>query len=248
MLEADSGKWLWSINTPKPVWTAPLIVGNILYFASQDGLFQALDLSSSKTVWQIDTGRRLVFAQPAYADGAVYFGAEKTVYAVDALTGKERWKAEGADWNVPAAAQGKIFAGNTDRRFYALDAKSGKPLWTFQGKEDVWSAPVIAGDSVIVGNRDGHLYALDTRTGEEKWKFKAEDWMVSDPVFAGGVVFVGCGNHHNRNGPRHLYALDAATGKALWRFQAAVRLLTAAALADHAVFAVTIDGMVYGLR
>lgn len=248
VLDAESGKWLWSINTPKPVWTAPLIVGKILYFASQDGTFQAFDLSSSEAVWQLETGRELVFAQPAFADGTIYFSAEKTIYAVDALTGKERWKVEGAYWNVLAAAQGKVFAGNTDCRFYALDGKTGKTLWTFQGKEDVWSAPVITGDTVVVGNRDGHLHALEIPTGKEKWKFKAEDWMVSDPIFAVGVIFAGCGNHQNQNGPRHLYALDAATGKELWRFRAAGRLLTSPAIADEAVFVVTIDGLVYGLR
>lgn len=71
-----------------------------------------------------------------------YISADDVVIAIDAATGKTKWKqvfedkginyqpGKRGEWNItPCAADGKVFASGSSGRLYCLDLATGKVLW-----------------------------------------------------------------------------------------------------------------------
>src|SRR5256884_6850722 len=118
------------------------------------------------------------------------------VFAVDARTGKERWRWDpevnqtavrpkiccGVVNRGIAIYQGKIIAPVIDGRLEALDAETGKPLWEArvaypQDNFTITMAPRIAKGKVIIGVSGsefpvrGFFAAYDASTGQLAWRF-----------------------------------------------------------------------------
>ncbi|HEY6340928.1 MAG TPA: PQQ-dependent dehydrogenase, methanol/ethanol family [Bryobacteraceae bacterium] len=126
------------------------------------------------------------------------------VFAVDARTGKEKWrwdpevnrKATGDRLCCGVVNRGlalydnKIYVPVNDGRLEALDAATGKPVWEArvaypQNDQTLTIAPRIAKGKVIVGAAGadrptrGFFAAYDAQTGREIWRF----WTVpGDPA------------------------------------------------------------------
>jgi quinohemoprotein ethanol dehydrogenase len=118
------------------------------------------------------------------------------VFAVDARTGKERWRWDpevnqtavrpriccGVVNRGIAMYQGKVIAPVIDGRLQALDAETGKPVWEArvafpQDNYTITMAPRIAKGKVIVGVSGaeypvrGFFSAFDANTGQLAWRF-----------------------------------------------------------------------------
>src|SRR5262245_58353255 len=118
------------------------------------------------------------------------------VFAVDARTGKERWRLDPEVNQVAvrpkiccgvvnrglAIYQGKIIAPVIDGRLEALDAETGKPVWESrvafsQDNYTITMAPRIAKGKVIIGVSGaeypvrGLFAAYDANTGQFAWRF-----------------------------------------------------------------------------
>src|SRR5215470_2115483 len=136
-------------------------------------------------------------ATPLYWNGSMYAITNwSVVYAIDARTGKERWRWDpevnqtavrpkiccGVVNRGIAIYQGKIIAPVIDGRLQALDAETGKPVWEArvafpQDNYTVTMAPRIAKGKVIVGVSGaeypvrGFFAAYDANTGQLAWRF-----------------------------------------------------------------------------
>jgi glucose dehydrogenase len=90
----------------------------------------------------------------------------KNVYAIDALSGKQKWAFPTNDKieSSPTLADDIVYIGSNDDHIYAIDAQSGKRKWTFHTDQWVASSPVVANNVVYVGSWDGNLYAFGLPT------------------------------------------------------------------------------------
>lgn len=190
------------------------------------GVYPAAGSALIGLQWVFRTDGDLM-ASPAVADGVVYVASgDGGLYALDLLTGAERWRRElGApSHSTPAVSGVLVYAVTRDGRIQAIDRATGRRAWEVTTGPDaplVWghesgdlytSSPVVAGGILVVGAGDGHVYALDAETGAERWRFRTGGRVRSSPAVAGGRVFVG-----SMDGI--LYALDLPTGRLLWRFE-----------------------------
>src|SRR4051794_26413041 len=83
--------------------------------------------------WSFVTGSRVI-GSPVSFEKAIYFGSDDgNVYALDAATGRELWRAatRGPVPCTPAIVNGTIYFGSYDGKFYALDARTGNVKWKF---------------------------------------------------------------------------------------------------------------------
>ncbi len=148
-------------------------------------------------LYDIGIGGGTQEATPLFWNGTIYGITNwSIVYAVDARTGKERWR---WDPEVNQAAvrpkiccgvvnrgiaiyQGKIIAPVIDGRLEALDAETGKPVWEArvaysQDNYTITMAPRIAKGKVIIGVSGaeypvrGFFAAYDASTGQFAWRF-----------------------------------------------------------------------------
>jgi outer membrane protein assembly factor BamB len=85
--------------------------------------------------WKFDANGP-VRGSPVAASGLVLFGSgDGHLYALDASSGRERWRADlhgGAVASTPAVGGGLVVATARDRVVAAVDLESGRPRWRFE--------------------------------------------------------------------------------------------------------------------
>lgn len=98
------------------------------------------------------------------------------VFALDAATGRQLWKADiqVPIVNAPVAIGGRVFVSSEDNHFVTLAESDGRVLWDHQGISESAgilssTSAAVAGDTVIVPYTSGELYALRIDNGSPEW-------------------------------------------------------------------------------
>jgi len=161
----------------------------------------ATNAAQLKLAWTADIGSEgKVEATPLVWQDTVYLTTTwSTVVAVEARTGRVKWRWDPEIKRGGPAAKGptfccgpvnrgvalyrdKVYAGLLDGRLVALDAATGRVVWTAQttppdSDYSVTGAPRVARGLVIIGNGGGefgtrgYVTAYDAETGAERWRF-----------------------------------------------------------------------------
>ncbi|MFD6179967.1 PQQ-binding-like beta-propeller repeat protein [Streptomyces goshikiensis] len=217
-LDARTGRESWSYpvgdaascaNVPVRVTPAP--DGNVYVAAGTRVL--SVDRTSGRVRWHFEAPA-VFLAAPAFAPGAAVTGGGVyladhlgTVYALDALTGKDRWRI--ATEPRPSADPVLVVGGNVHlgagSALYTLDAVTGTPKWRFAAGGEITGPPAVADGRVHFGSADHCLYTLDAAGGQLRWKLATGGEIAGAPVAEAGVVYA-CSKD------RCVYALDAAKG------------------------------------
>ena len=172
-----------------------------------------VDRASGRVRWHFEAPAVFLSAPafvpgPAVAGGGVYLADYLgTVYALDATTGKDRWRiaTEPRQSVHPVlVAQGNVHVGSGSA-LYTLDAVTGTPKWRFAAGAEVVGTPVVADGRLHFGSADHCLYTLDAVGGQLRWKLATGGEITGSPVARGGVVYA-CSKD------RCVYALDAVKG------------------------------------
>jgi len=147
----------------------------------------------SKLLWRFKPKAASHSTAPVTAGGIVFIsGSDGIVRALDAKTGKLRWKGYtgGAVRIPPTIWKGRALVGSGDGWVYAFEALTGRLLWRFRAAPAERKIPVygsllstwpaasgilvedgIAYVSAGIVNYDGtYVYALDAATGKIKWQ------------------------------------------------------------------------------
>lgn len=157
------------------------------------------------------------YLTPVVSDGVIYFSlylGDGHFFAVDASTGKLKWKStRKLDWfTAPAIKDGTLYLGSSGK-FFAVDLVTQRELWSFDfpGRLGAHTTPLIINDLVYFGSLSGNFYALDRASGKPKWQFNAgRNGGWARPVFAAGKVI-------SAQWGGSIYAWDAVTGKETWK-------------------------------
>ncbi|MBO0511579.1 outer membrane protein assembly factor BamB family protein [Streptomyces beijiangensis] len=194
-----------------PVRVAPAADGYVYVAAGTRVL--AIDRATGHVRWHFEAPAVFLsppaFAPgPAVAGGGVYLADYLgTVYALDATTGKDRWRiaTESRQSVEPVlVADGNVHVGSGSA-LYTLDAVTGTPKWRFAAGGGVVGAPVVADGRLHFGSADHCLYTLDAAGGQLRWKLATGGEITGSPVVKAGVVYA-CSKD------RCVYALDAVKG------------------------------------
>ncbi|MFI6050769.1 PQQ-binding-like beta-propeller repeat protein [Streptomyces violascens] len=219
-LDARTGVERWSYPVGDaascggvPVRVAPAQDGYVYVSAGTRVL--AIDIASGHVRWHFEAPAVFLcpptFAPgPAVAGGGVYLADYLgTVYALDASTGKDRWRiaTESRQSVEPVlVADGNIHVGSGNA-LYTLDAVTSTPKWRFAAGGEVVGTPVVADGRIHFGSADHCLYTLDAAGGQLRWKLATGGEITGSPVVRSGVVYA-CSKD------RCVYALDAVKGTA----------------------------------
>ncbi|MEV7238766.1 PQQ-binding-like beta-propeller repeat protein [Streptomyces sp. NPDC051020] len=173
----------------------------------------AVDVASGLVRWHFESPA-VFLSPPAFAPGPAVTGGGVyladylgTVYALDATTGKDRWRiATEARQSIEPVlvTAGNVHVGSGSA-LYTLDAVTGTPKWRFAAGGEVVGAPVVADGRLHFGSADHVLYTLDAAGGQLRWKLATGGEITGSPVAKGGVVYA-CSKD------RCVYALDALKG------------------------------------
>ena len=200
----------------------PIVENGLVYIQDLDSNVYAVALATGKLVWECHLDKPIQSGPGpngvAVADGRVYGTTPKTVFALNAATGRSIWvdsdllSAEEGTFGIqPQVADGRVYlasqygSGPGGGPLMALDAATGKLLWKFNS---------------VVGAHVG-VSAIGVGSGGA-W----ETPLVSSD----GSVTFGVGNPYQSaasaisHPSRQLYTdsavnLDASTGKLRWYYQ-----------------------------
>ncbi|WP_329520828.1 outer membrane protein assembly factor BamB family protein [Spirillospora sp. NBC_01491] len=231
------GKRLWKRDAGVDPYSGLTVAGDTVCVGGDQGNLIGLKTGDGKRRWGHRTGGRgagaATWRQPVASGGAFYAGwadERGPLYAFDAATGAERWRAPMShDVRTPTVGGGLVFVGSGDG-FHAVDAATGKARWQRPIGGVLTSTPCFDAGTVFVDTQDG-LYALNAASGATRWHWKGGGGRPSAaraPAAGGGRVFFP-------DAKGTLHALDAKTGKELWTYAggASVGLPT---LAGQAVY------------
>ncbi|MGW2055151.1 outer membrane protein assembly factor BamB family protein [Streptomyces sp. NPDC001840] len=222
-LDARSGAEVWSYPIGDaascggvPVRVRPAQDGQLYVSAGTRVL--SVDISTGRVRWHFEAPA-VFLSPPAFAPGPAVTGGGVyladylgTVYALDATTGKDRWRiaTESRQSIEPVlVADGNVHVGSGSA-LYTLDAVTGTPKWRFAAGGEVIGAPVVADGRLHFGSADHVLYTLDASGGQLRWKLATGGEITGSPVARRGVVYA-CSKD------RCVYALDAVKGTATGR-------------------------------
>ena len=145
-------------------------------------------------------------SQPLVIGGTMYVTSHTHTLAVDALTGRQKWKVAvdlpadvagylccGIQTRGMAALDGVLYRTTVDAHVLAISMADGKVLWKQKAADykegySMTHAPLIAGGVLITGisggeyGTRGFLDAWDLKTGEKKW----HRWTTAAPGEKGG--------------------------------------------------------------
>jgi outer membrane protein assembly factor BamB len=215
----ESGEKLRSLNPP-------VVIGDTIYFGSDDGNFYALDVESGYMRWVFKSGAEI--NSIPYADkDQVYFGSKDgKLYALSRETGQEMW-------NFPSRSQINsqvqrygdyiIFVGDADAIYYlSPDGKEqfriDNPGWynfTFLMADDVMyfaTGPVVEKVGPYDINKREYLWFLPYHEIDATW--------YSFCAIRGDLLYMGTADIYYGYGTNlGFYAINRHTGKIVWEQQ-----------------------------
>jgi outer membrane protein assembly factor BamB len=122
VLNSATGKHLWTYRVGSPIFGLAAYK-SIIYAVSATTGIHAFEAQSGKPVWTASLGKESGRGAPAVVDDVLYTTThEGTILALDAKTGKERWryKTGGRIIASPVVNRGLVLVGSLDGNFYAL--------------------------------------------------------------------------------------------------------------------------------
>jgi outer membrane protein assembly factor BamB len=220
------------------VATAPAVSGDIVITPMGNTLV-ALALATGKELWRGPATAQ--GARVAVSAGLAYvMGEDNNFHALDATTGREKWKMAfaraGSCDSAPVVRDGSVLlSGNVvvtpadanrsasyHRSLFALDANTGQERWRYSPASSAntggtcFTQPIVT-DDTFFGVAGTMLYAVNLATGRERWKpievRRSEEGRVRGVVVFGlvdaGSVLVGLTSNA-------MMAFDKASGQTAW--------------------------------
>ncbi|WP_247010024.1 outer membrane protein assembly factor BamB family protein [Halorientalis litorea] len=261
-LNASTGGLVWNYtaeNITGGQFAAPTVGDGTVYLGDEFNQVYAVNATTGATEWtnELETRSRIPFQQaPVYTGDTVLVGTEtpsrllppgeplRTVYALDADTGEQRWNhSVSADTGL-AAANGTVYVGESvsdlvfgsdstpDSRLHALNVTTGEAEWNYPTTGTV-STVAVQNGTVYGTNRDGYAFALDAATGAEVWNRSVStttrEVFAPRPTVSDGTLYLATDS-------QNLSAIDAATGAFEWNHSTGGRV---------APFTAVVNGTVY---
>lgn len=251
-LDATNGKTRWTQSSDGPVFrqhadnsfasATPALDRERVYIAwlaPEKSRLEAYD-HAGKPVWSLDLGSFIAQhgggASPIVVDDLVVLPFEQDgpgdsyVLAVDAATGKERWRLPRTSGKLacstpcvlrPENGPAQLICTSTNHGIYAIDLTSGKELWSMPKAftQRCVASPVVAGGLVYASDGQGgkgtRLIAVrpPTKAGGEAemaWQLVNGAPYVPCVAVQGDLLFLVTDGGQ-------MACLKAATGEEVWR-------------------------------
>jgi len=220
------------------------VVGDSVFFASDDGVVHAVGRTSGTEAWKVQLATPTVRG-PLAADGRLYFADESgAVIALDATSaGKDVWRSKAT---YPGTTEllsvaGSLYFGTADGFLVALDAKTGAEQWKVALSATGASVhnPAYADGFIYAGTAGAGFVAVDTATHRVAWTGDLGGDDTGSASAGNGVAYIATPADATTG---KLRAFEAKTGKPLWTGPSP--MLTTPNVIDGVAYSSTMAGLV----
>lgn len=210
--DADSATVDWTFTTGSALVSSPVVDGDTVYVASNDGRVFALDdTASGDELWHEDVGGAVYSSPSVGASSVAVTTDDGAVSVIDVDSGDEVHRYETGRSNLghtsPLLANDLVYLAAEE--VYALNPNGGdlRVEWSTPYGGPVGSSPVYdpGTEQLFVGSADGNLYAFDASSGDEQWRYDTGGPVGATPAVVGDWVLIA-------NDAGDVTVLDAADG------------------------------------
>lgn len=191
VVDAETGEIRREIELPVPLTIAPLVDLPRLYLGTPEGEVIAFDLEKGSERFRFQALERPL-ALSSSEGLVVSSGSERTLIAVEAGGGGERWRLRGRGaFHAPAVfAQDRLYVGNDAGEFYCLAPSNGDTDFVWATGAAIRFAALVEERLVFVTSFGNNLYAFQARGGAEKFRVSLPGRPASGPVRFGRRLLV----------------------------------------------------------
>jgi outer membrane protein assembly factor BamB len=192
-VDAASGKEVWKVPAPHPVFSAPCLSGGRLFVGMGNGdMVNSATELLNKRLAQL---RRDGASDDEIAKARKEFGPAGAVWCMDPATGNVLWKFPLGETVLGgvAVADGRVYFGVRDGGMYCLDAADGKLIRRIDAHSPIITSPVVAESFVYFVTVDGGLCGLDRKTLAPVWETSIDGgkYFISSPAVGRGHLYIG---------------------------------------------------------
>ncbi|MCK4658215.1 MAG: PQQ-binding-like beta-propeller repeat protein [Phycisphaerae bacterium] len=157
---------IWKVLGGGPVTSAPLLIDDVVYFASQGGTVFACTADWHKTLkWYHATEAAVVADLYADESGVYVAGLDRSLYRLDLNTGRQIWRYRlpQALRDAPITSQRTVYQHCKGCGLYAIDVDTGELLWS---QADATAFVSRRADRTCVALGDDRVALLDSSTAK----------------------------------------------------------------------------------
>ncbi len=206
----------------------PVIAGDVIYAAGNDGVVVALDRLKGRKIWKKDFDVPFSGAVGYGRDTLLLGTSDGVVMALSAADGTELWSTQlHGEIMAPPQTNGKVVVVQSyDGKLQGLSADDGSELWVYESNIPVLtlrgtSTPIIYERLAIAGFANGKVIAFDIANGAVRWEARvmiAQGRSEIDRIadIDGTMVVMGTTLYVVSYQGR-LAAIDIKSGRKVWQ-------------------------------
>lgn len=168
ILNLNDGTEVAAIPIEAPTGVTPAVLGDLVYFGTEAGVFFAIDWKKGEVAWKYEDplGTQPFRGSPAVTEKYVIVGSNsKRVRAFDPAKGTELWSfttKQRID-SSPVIVGDRVFVGTTDGKLYGLTCDKGQEVWQFEGKGGFLGSPAVAHGKLVIASERGMIYCFGAK-------------------------------------------------------------------------------------
>ncbi len=176
LLDASTGKLLWSQRCAGPIAASPAVSDERVYVPLTNGRLESFPTGENGRGSFTFVARGQGTARPLVTDLTLSWPTSDGILNVAARYGDKtnaisyRLVSDNTIVSSPTYKDGTIYSTSLDGFVYAIDEQTGNLNWEVSTGEGISLSPVPIRDSVYVVTNDRMLYKLDAKTGFQKWE------------------------------------------------------------------------------
>ncbi|MFQ5942560.1 MAG: PQQ-binding-like beta-propeller repeat protein [Anaerolineales bacterium] len=200
-----------------PIWSAPVVEGQRVFFTSMDHNVYAVDMAQGGQLWEATSEfGGAIPDSPVLVDRLVLAGTlGHELIALDADRGRVAWTFDAGDWiwGSPVVGDGVAYFGDLAGQLHAVDVSSGSEIQSAALSSRISASPALSEDRIFIAAESGTLFAREISTNSELWNVTLDGDLHTTPLVIGDTVFVA-----TNGGEPLLSAFDVENGVARWSF------------------------------
>lgn len=219
-LDPQTGAKKWEFKAKGNIQASPLVMGENLYIASEEGTVYKLDAKRGSLKKEFTFSSGPLRSTPVGEGDFIYYGSGDGVYAIDVNADTLEWifATSAPVYSSPVIYDTLCLFGTNDGKVYAVDRiDEGDQVWEYNAGagQQFHSSPAIGDTLLFIGSSDvsgsaGSILSLHLLDGTLNWAYPTGGAVLSSPVVYGGNVVVGSNDYK-------LYCLDIISGLPRWQ-------------------------------
>ena len=210
----------------------PVIDGDVIFAASEDGDIAAIGASSGDIHW-LTRLRTVITGGVGAGSGLVMVGTQQAeIVVLDQITGDELWRTSvSSEVLSPPQTNGDVVVAQTvDGKLLALDVEDGNQRWIYETNLPALtlrgtSRPVITSTgAVIAGFSNGTLVAVSAADGIWRWEERVAvpegQYDIDRVIDVDGDLLLDGNRILASSYQGNLMAFDVASGRIVWGMEA----------------------------